>query len=71
MALLEEGWGVRQVARHMHVSPGSVCRWRDARDHYGEAGLNAQRHPGSVPKLTLAHRHHLLTLLSQGPRVPG
>jgi transposase len=71
MALLQEGWGVRQVARHMHVSPGSVCRWRDARDQHGEAGLNAKRHPGSVPKLTLAQRHHLLTLLSQGPRAHG
>jgi len=71
MALLQKGWGVRQVARHMHVSPGSVCRWRDARAQHREAGLNAKRHPGSVPKLTLEQRHYLLTLLSQGPRAPG
>jgi transposase len=71
IALLEEGWGVRKVARHLKASPGSVCRWRDARDHHGEAGLNAKRHPGSVPKLTLDQRNLLFTLLCQGPRAHG
>jgi len=26
MALLDVGWGVRQVARQVQASPGSVCR---------------------------------------------
>jgi transposase len=71
MALLQEGWGVRHVARHMKVSPGSVCRWRDARDQHGEAGLNATRHPGSKPRLTEAQSARLVTLLRQGARAHG
>lgn len=71
MALLDVGWGVRQVARQVKASPGSVCRWRDTRDQHGEAGLTAKRHPGSKPKLTVAQRAHLVTLLSQGARAHG
>jgi transposase len=71
MALLQDGWGIRKVARHVKASPGSVCRWRDTLDHPGEAGLTAKRHPGSKPKLTAAQCHQLLALLSQGPRTQG
>jgi hypothetical protein len=46
LALLDIDWGVRQVARQVKASPGSVCRWRDTRAQHGEAGLNAKRHPG-------------------------
>lgn len=71
MALLQEGWGVRKVARHVKASPGSVCRWRDTLAHQGEAGLTAKRHPGSKPRLTAAQCHQLLDLLRQGPRTHG
>ena len=55
----------------MKASPGSICRWRDARDQHGEAGLNAKRHPGGKPRLTEAQRARLLTLLSQGACAHG
>ena len=71
MALLQEGWGLRKVARHVQASPGSVCRWRDTLTQHGEAGLNAKRHPGSKPRLTAIQRERLLTLLSQGARAHG
>jgi transposase len=71
MALLDVGWGVRQVARQVKASPGSVCRWRDTRAQQGDTGLTAKRHPGSQPKLTAAQRHQLLDLLSQGARAHG
>jgi transposase len=71
MALLDIGWGVRQVARQVKASPGSVCRWRDTRAHQGEAGLTAKRHPGSKPHLTAAQCHQLFALLRQGPRAHG
>jgi|RhiMetdeSRZDD1v2_1073273.scaffolds.fasta_scaffold124703_5 transposase len=71
MTLLDTGWGIRQVARQVKASPGSICRWRDARDHYGEAGLNAKRHPGGTSRLTEAQRARLLTLLRQGARAHG
>jgi transposase len=71
MALLDVGWGVRQVARQVKASPGSVCRWRDTRAQQGEAGLTAKRHPGSKPKLNAAQCQQLLVLLSQGARAHG
>ena len=71
MALLDVGWGIRQVARQVKASPGSVCRWRDTLVHQGEAGLTAKRHPGSQPHLTAVQCHQLLDLLSQGPRAHG
>jgi transposase len=71
MALLDAGRGIRQVARQVKASPGSVCRWRDTRAHHGEVGLTAKRHPGSKPKLTAEQRHRLLDLLSQGARAHG
>jgi transposase len=71
MALLDVGWGVRQVARQVQASPGSVCRWRDTRAQQGEAGLSAKRHPGSQPKLSAMQRQQWLALLSQGARAHG
>jgi len=71
MALLDAGWGIRQVARQVKASPGSVCRWRDTRAQQGEAGLTAKRHPGSKPKLNAVQRRQLLVLLSQGARAHG
>lgn len=71
LALLDIGWGVRQGARHVKASPGSVWRWRDTRASQGEAGLTAQRHPGSQPKLNAAQRQQLLALRSQGARAHG
>ena len=71
MALLQDGWGIRKVARHVKASPGSVCRWRDTLTHQGEAGLTAKRHPGSQPKLSPEQGQALLALLSQGARAHG
>jgi len=71
MALLQDSWGVRKVARHVQASPGSVCRWRDTLGHQGETGLNAKRHPGSTPKLSAEPCQSLLALLSQGARAHG
>jgi transposase len=67
MALLQDGWGVRQVARHVKASPSSG-RWRDALLQQGEAGLTAKRYPSSQPKRKAAQGHALLALLSQGAR---
>src|SRR5215470_17517160 len=65
LALLDVGWGIRQVARQIKASPGSVCRWRDTLAQQGEAGLTAKRHPGSKPKLNAVQHQQLLELLSQ------
>jgi transposase len=67
--LLEAGWGVRHVARHIKASPSFVRRWRNAVVQHAGAGLNAKPHPGgSQPKFSLEHRQHLIALVSQGAR---
>jgi transposase len=72
VSLLEAGWGVRQVARHVKASPSSVRRWRDAVARHAQAGLDAKPHPGgSQPKLSPQQRRHLIDLLSQGARAHG
>lgn len=72
VSLLEAGWGVRQVARHVTASPSSVRRWRAAFVHHAEAGLAAKPHPGgSHPKLKADQRQQLVDLLCQGARAHG
>lgn len=71
VALLESGWGVRQVARHIGCSHSSVRRWRDAFNQQADAGLNAKPHPGSQPKLTPEQQQDLVELLAKGARAHG
>jgi transposase len=72
VSLLEAGWGVHHVARHVKASPSSVRRWRDAVAQHAAAGLDAKPHPGgSQPKLSLEQRQQLVGLLSQGARAQG
>jgi transposase len=72
VALLEAGWGVRQVARHVKASPRSVRRWREAFAPHAEAGRQAKPHPGgSHPKLPVDPRQQLVDLLRQGARTQG
>ena len=71
MALLQDGWVLRKVARHVKASPGSVWRWRDTLAQQGEAGLTAKRHPGRQPQLSPEQGPSLLALLSQGPQAHG
>jgi transposase len=72
VSLLEAGWGVRHVARHVKASPSSVRRWRAAAAQHPEAGLTTKPHPGgSPPKLHADQRQQLVDLFSQGARAHG
>ena len=71
VSLLEAGWGIRQVARHVNTSPTSVCRWRDMVAQHGDRGLDAKRQRGGQGRLTPEQCQHLLNLLSQGARAHG
>jgi transposase len=72
VSLLEVGWGVRHVARHVKASPSSVRRWRDAVAQHAAAGLDAKPHPGgSHLKLNADQRQQLVDLLRQGARAHG
>lgn len=71
VALLQQGHGVREVARMVGVSPGAVVAWRDRYPEKGEAGLAAKPHPGRKPKLSARQRQDLVRLLRKGPQAHG
>ena len=69
--LLGEGLGVREAARMVGASPGSVTTWRQAYDRDGAAALKPKPHPGGVPKLDAGQVEVLLTLLARGATAHG
>lgn len=69
--LLEEGKGLREVARLVGASPSSVFRWKEAMDAGGPAALAAKPHPGRPARLGAPQKRALLTILRQGPRAVG
>ena len=71
MKLLRDGLGVREVARMVGASPGSVTTWRQRYDRDGAAGLKPKPHPGGVPKLDADQVEVLLTLLARGATARG
>ena len=50
--LLQEGKGLREVARVVGASPSSVVRWKRALEEGGLEALKAKRHPDRQPGLT-------------------
>jgi transposase len=69
--LVREGLGVREVARMVGASPGSVTTWRQAYDRDGAAALRPKPHPGGVPKLDADRVTVLLALLARGAVAHG
>ena len=69
--LVEEGLGVRDVARRVGVRHSSVERWRDAFLRDRKDGLAAKPHSGSKPRLADKDRQRLVRYLLQGPRAHG
>ena len=67
MALLEAGHGVRETARQVGASPGSVTHWRQAYEKNGEPALTAHSPPGRSPQLNDQQTRRLEQLLLQGP----
>jgi transposase len=49
--LLQEGMGIRQVARLVNAAPASVFRWKKALKEGGKEALAAKPHPGRPPRL--------------------
>jgi transposase len=69
--LLRQGKGVREVARMVVASPGSVTVWRQTVERQGKAGLAAKPHPGRPPSLDGAQVARLLRWLAQGATAHG
>jgi transposase len=71
--LLNNGFGVRKVARILDVSPGAVSAWKQAYEIEGEAGLAAkpQTGGGRPPLLSYDQYPRLEELLLEGPHTYG
>ncbi len=63
--------GLRDVARRVGASPGSVARWRDMASRDGGAALAARPDRGPPPKLGPRERERLVVLLERGPAAHG
>ncbi len=71
VALLEEGLGVREVARQMGCSPTSVSRWQAEVRARGPDALRPKPTPGRPPRITPRQRAKLLKSLLRGARAHG
>jgi len=69
--MLLAGKGVREVARLVGVSPGSVSRWKKALEQGGMEALKAKPHPGRPPKLSEQQKQDLAAILRKGPMAAG
>lgn len=63
--------GVREVARRVCVSPGSVERWKKMYEMGGAQALRAKPDIGAAPKLSSSDQARLTTLLLEGATAHG
>lgn len=72
VALVQEGRGIREVARMVGASAGTVVRWRDKYLSQGDKGLLPKPRDWSKHwKLLPRQRERLARLLLKGPRAHG
>ena len=71
IALLKDGYGIREVARMVGSSGSSVVRWRDAYEKGGAKALEPKPTPGRPRKLSDKQRQKLSRLLDKGPTAFG
>lgn len=64
--LLQEGKGVREVARLIGAAPSSACRWKQGLDEGGLQALKAKPHPGRPPRLSREQKKELEQVLLKG-----
>lgn len=57
---LQEGLGIRPVARHVGASPSSVTRWKEVVAKRGTEALVAKPHPGRPARLSARQKQRLL-----------
>lgn len=71
VALLNQGLGVREVARRIGCSPTSVSRWHAEVETGGRDALRPKPAPGRPRRLTARQRQQLLKLLLKGATAHG
>jgi transposase len=68
---LQEGKGVREVARLVEAAPSSVSRWKQELDEGGLEALKATPHPGRRARLSPEQKKRLEQILLKGPQAVG
>jgi transposase len=71
VALLDQGLGVREVARQIGCSPMSVSRWQTEVRTRGPDALRPKPTPGRPPRIPPRHRAKLLQSLLKGAKAHG
>jgi transposase len=71
MSLLDEGFGVREVARQMKCSPASVSRWQTEVKARGPDALRPKPVPGRPSLLSTKQRARLLKMMLKGAGTYG
>lgn len=71
VSLLEEGLGIRAVARQVGSSPSSVKRWKEVVEKSGAEALVSRPNPGRPSRLSVRQREKLLKLLLKGAIAQG
>lgn len=71
VALLEDGYSVKQVAQRVAATPKSVYEWWRQYQKGGDAALAAKSAPGRPTKLNTAQRRGLAKRLTKGARAEG
>ena len=71
MSLLDEGLGVREVARQMKCSPASVSRWQTEVKARGPDALRPKPVPGRPKFLSTKQRSRLLKMMLKGAGTYG
>jgi transposase len=69
--LLQEGKGIRAVARLVEASPSAVHGWKQALAEGGPDALKAKPHPGRPGQLTATQKAELEQKLLDGPLAAG
>jgi len=69
--MLQQGQGVREVARSLEVAPSSVSRWKKAFEKGSFEALKAKKHPGAKPRLNARQKQRLIRILAKGPVKAG
>jgi transposase len=71
VSLLDQGLGIREVARQVGSSPSSVERWKEAVEKGGTEALVARPNPGRPSRLSAWQKKKLLKQLLKGPTAHG
>lgn len=69
--MLQQGKGVREVARSVGASSSSVSRWKKQLEESGETGLAAKKQAGRESRLKEEQKEQLGQILLQGAVTAG